>query len=137
MNSLFNIYNKTKNKMKNIKSYKDFDINEGIRSTIGGILTTGIMLFASCNSHNSNGIYKSTMRVDEIDKNILSDGSSLGTTFQASKIDGELDRFGGGFKNKYDGDLFLSKVKEGDTIDVIIDENTKTTNIYHKNVLVS
>ena len=118
------------------------------------IISISIILIISFFLYNkSNGVYKTTMRVDEIqnrntyvpqsssvdwtEEELLELRGNIGSHFSASKIDGELEVFGGGLSgNKYYEDLFLSKVKEGDTIDVIVDENNKTTKVYYKNILV-
>ena len=118
------------------------------------IISISIILIISFFLYNkSNGVYKTTMRVDEIqngntyvpqsssvdwtEEELLELRGNRQSNFYASKIDGELEVFGGGFGgNKYYEDLFLSKVKEGDTIDVIMNENNRTTIIYCKKIIV-
>jgi hypothetical protein len=100
-------------------------------------ISISIVLIASFFLYNkSNGVYKTTMRVDKITIRVDETNATL-SQFFASKIDGELEVYGGGLGgNKYYEDLFLSKVKEGDTIDVIMNENNRTTIIYCKKIIV-
>ena len=104
------------------------------------IISISIILIISFFLYNkSNGVYKTTMRVDKITIRTIRVDETNATLSQffASKIDGELEVYGGGFGgNKYYEDLFLSKVKEGDTIDVIMNENNRTTIIYCKKTIV-
>lgn len=86
-----------------------------------------ITLLTSC---NSDGIYEATLRLDEINK--PKEGWSVFPNYSASKIDGDFEMMGGVVKDS----TFFSKVKVGDTIKVVVNENYKTTKIYFKGKLI-
>lgn len=86
-----------------------------------------ITLLTSC---NSDGVYEATLRIDEINK--PKNGMIVFPQYSASKIEGDLNGLAGGIKDS----TFFSKVKVGDTIKVVINENDKTTKIYFKGKLI-